>query len=379
MAKNVDISMSFKVDWFAFTVEESKDQKKGKKFHILEELGYKIELFDEVAGKNFFNSGCSLGGGFVKIFYNDYSKPVQKGASQIYDYIFTGVGCTDLASKINGDWLTLFKWLKEYGVKFRRIDIALDDMNAKPKVDFKRIEYKLKRQEFRSSKRHYNVLRDVNTAGELVGETVYWGSRKTGSVGHSILRTYQKYLQMVKKHQESQMPIQALKSGSWIRWELEITKQKAIAMIDLILEKQSIAEAYYSVLRDTLEFIKPTKNKKGEIYKNKAKWEVCPWWSDFLNNAEKAKLQDPEKVFNIATALDWVRFSVVPTLQMLQDIYSNKLDVDFYDILRSLEPMEYSKKQKRVLLESDFMSEEDLRSYLVNFVKGPHKDADTNL
>ena len=150
-------------------------------------------------------------------------------------------------------------------------------------------------------------------------------------------------------------------------------------MIDLILEKQSIAEAYYSVLRDTLEFIKPTKNKKGEIYKNKAKWEVCPWWSDFLNNAEKAKLQDPEKVFNIATALDWVRFSVVPTLQMLQDIYSNKLDVDFYDILRSLEPMEYSKKQKRVLLESDFMSEEDLRSYLVNFVKGPHKDADTNL
>ena len=148
-------------------------------------------------------------------------------------------------------------------MKFRRIDIALDDMNAKPKVDFKRIEYKLKRQEFRSSKRHYNVLRDVNTAGELVGETVYWGSRKTGSVGHSILRTYQKYLQMVKKHQESQMPIQALKSGSWIRWELEITKQKAIAMIDLILEKQSIAEAYYSVLRDTLEFIKPTKNKKG--------------------------------------------------------------------------------------------------------------------
>ena len=237
----------------------------------------------------------------------------------------------------------------------------------------------MNRQEFRSSKRHYNVLRDVNTAGELVGETVYWGSRKTGSVGHSILRTYQKYLQMVKKHQESQMPIQALKSGSWIRWELEITKQKAIAMIDLILEKQSIAEAYYSVLRDTLEFIKPTKNKKGEIYKNKAKWEVCPWWSDFLNNAEKAKLQDPEKVFNIATALDWVRFSVVPTLQMLQDIYSNKLDVDFYDILRSLEPMEYSKKQKRVLLESDFMSEEDLRSYLVNFVKGPHKDADTNL
>ena len=167
--------------------------------------------------------------------------PKQKGSSDLHDYIFTGVGCSDLAEKIGGKWLDLFKYLKDFGVNFRRIDIALDDFNNPALIDFPRIERKLQRKEFRSSKRQYNILRDVSTSGELAGESVYLGSR--GGSNHSLLRIYQKYLQMVGKHEESQMPLEALKSGSWIRWELEITKDKANAMIDLILRNQSISKA----------------------------------------------------------------------------------------------------------------------------------------
>lgn len=367
--ETLTVPMHLKVDWLAFTISEDLDTIRSKKFSVLSELGYDLELFEKVAGKNFYNAGYSLGG-FVKVFYNDVHLERQKGASNTHDYIFTGVGCTDLAAKISGDWISLFKKLKEFGVKFRRIDLALDDMSATPRVDFPKIERKLKAGEYKSSKRHYNILRDVNTSGDLIGETVYIGSRKTGSIGHSILRTYQKYLQMVSKHQESQMPIEALASGSWIRWELEITKQKAISMIDLIIERNSISDAYYSVLRDIIDFKIPTKNKNGTIHKNKSRWKSCKWWVDFLNDAKSAKLQDPEKVFDIATALNWIYLSVRPTLQMLNKIYSDRFDYDFYDILRDLSQAKFSKKQKRVLLESQFMDDKTLRSYLNQFIRG---------
>ncbi len=362
-------NLGFKIDWLSFTVDTSKDIN----FKILKMLGYNVELFDDVAGKNFFNAGLSIGGGFVKVFYNNSKLPLQKGASDLHDYVFTGVGCTDLSQKINGDWLKLFQDLKDFGVNFRRIDIALDDFNSPPLVDFPLIERKLKKKEFKSSKRRYNILRDVSTSGELAGETVYLGSRKTGTVGHTVLRIYQKYLQMISKHQEAQMPLPALKSKSWIRWELEITKQKAVAMIDLILERNSISDAYYSVLRDTIDFLVPTKNKAGQIYQNKAKWKTCKWWEDFLNGIQKSKLQDPDKIFNLGSALDWIRFSVVPTLQMLDRVYK-PIGVDFYSILKNLNSMELSKKQQRLLLESQSMTRKELGLYLNYFIEGKNSD-----
>lgn len=364
------IPMVFKPDWFAFTVSENAD----KNFKLLKKFGYNLDLFDETSGKNFFNAGYSLGGGFVKIFYNSPKLPKQKGSSDLHDYIFTGVGCSDLAAKINGKWLELFQFLKDFGVNFRRIDIALDDFNNPPIIDFKRIERKLQRKEFRSSKRQYNILRDVSTNGELKGMTVYIGSR--GGSNHSLLRVYHKYLQMIGKHEESQMPLEALKSGSWIRWELEITKDKANAMIDLILSTRSIPKSYYAVLRDTIEFIKPVKNKAGQVQKNKARWPVCDWWEQFLQGVSKAKLQDPEKTFDLGSALDWIRFSVVPTMQLLAEIYDDKLGIDFYEVLAKLDQMDYSKKQKRLLLESRFMSKQELMIYLKYFIRGPKQTDD---
>lgn len=364
------VDLTFKIDWLSFTIESEKDLD----FELLGNLGYRFEDFEPIAGKNFFNSGFGLNG-YLKIFFNDPNLPLQRGYSLLHDYVFTGVGCSDLSQKIDGNWIKLFKMLKKVGVKFRRIDVALDDFNNPPLIDFPLIERKLKKQEFKSSKRHYNVLRDVSTSGELTGETVYLGSRKTGTVGHTVLRIYQKYLQMVGKHQESQLPIQALKSKSWIRWELEITKQKSIAMIDLILDKNSVAEAYYAVLRDTIDFLVPTKNRSGQIYQNKSKWKSCNWWIDFLNGAKKSKLQDPKRTYDIASALDWVRFSVMPTLQMLDSVCKSK-NVDFYSLLQAIKPMELSKKQQKVIYESSEMSEAVLGSYLADFVQGVRNNED---
>lgn len=385
VGKNIPIH--FKIDWLAFTVPDALDMKNGEQFYLLKKLGYDLSLFDEIAGKNFFNSGYSLGNGFVKLFYNDPEKPKQKGSSDVHNYIFTGVGCTDLHEKIGGGWVNLFKYLKKFGVSFRRIDIALDDMSYPPRISFDYIERKLARKEFRSSKRRYNVLHDRQTTGKPVGKTIYFGSRKTtGSNGHTLLRIYQKALELIyAKKQESSLPPEVLLQSSlpdfdgvysWNRWELEITKAKAVAMIDLILKKSEdfenpISEAYYSVLRDTVDFLIPTKNQNGELYKNKAKWKTSPKYLAFLNQARSAKLGNPDKLYNLETVLDWLKYSVTPTLQLCNEIFS-RIDINFYDILKTFEeqnPSEYSKKQTRLLLESEFMKDDVLRIYLKHFLE----------
>ena len=371
--KPLTVSMGLKIDWLAFTIEPKNDKFIDGNSEILNHLGYLASDFEITGGKNFFNTGRSLSG-YVQVYYNSPDLEPIKGTSNLHQYIFSGVGCTDLSEKIQGKWIELFQWLKDKGARFRRIDIALDDMNPKPKVTFSMIENKLKAGEYKSSKRHYNIMQDINTRGEKIGETVYIGQRKSGTAGHSILRAYDKFLQMIGKNQESQIPIQALKSKSWIRWEIEVTKEKAVSLVDLILEKQSISEVYHAVLRDIIDFKVPTKTKTGKIQKNKSRWKTCKWWLAFLHQAESAKLQDPAKTFDLATALSWVRFSVVPTLQMIDQIYENHLSIDFYKELESLPPAGFSKKQKRVIRESSIMSDDVLESYLNQFRLGTGED-----
>ncbi|MGZ0157593.1 replication initiation factor domain-containing protein (plasmid) [Lactobacillus johnsonii] len=383
-----NVPIRFKIDWFAFTVPETLDKKKNEDFFLLKKLGYDLNLFDEVAGKNFFNAGYSLGGGYVKVYYNDPAKPKQKGASNVHNYIFTGVGASDLYEKIGGGWVNLFRYLKEFGVSFRRLDIALDDLSYPPRIGFDFVERKLARKEFRSSKRRYNILNDRKTNGKPVGKTVYFGSRKTtGSNGRTLLRVYQKAFEMVyAKKQESSLPPEVVLQSSlpnfdgnysWNRWELEITKSKAIAMIDLILElsesvQNPISEAYYSVLRDTIDFLVPTKDKSGRVYKNKAKWKTSPKYLDFLRNAKSAKLEDPDKLYDLSTVMNWIKYSVTPSLQMCDEVFSERLGIDFFDLLREFvnqNPSEYSKKQERLLLESSFMSDDELRLFVKHFLE----------
>ena len=360
--------LSFKIDWLSFTVPVVIDQKDGERFWILKKLGYDFEAFEEVPGINFYNSGLSYGG-YVKLYFNDSAKPLQKGTHMTVNYIFTGVGCTDLSERIKGKWLKLFKWLKEVGVSFRRVDTARDDFNNPPLVDFTKIEYKLDHKEYISSKRRFSFVKDVSTNGEIQGESCYFGKRSRSSAGSSMLRVYSKYLQMLyAKNEAGQMPLPAMQSQSWIRWEIEFSKEKAVAMVDLMLEKRSIADAYYSVLTDIITFVKPTKGKSGKILADKHKWEVSDWWQDFISQAKKAKLQDPKKTYDIEGALSWIKFSVMPTLQMLEAVYKER-GIDFYSFLSCVKKAEYSKKQKRLMTQAKTMSKKELLFYLSQFIE----------
>lgn len=360
---------SFKIDWLSFTIPVVSDlDLKNKPFRILRKLGYKLDDFEEIPGLNFYNSGISYGGGFVKVLFNDHDKPLQPGSHDSVDYIFTGVGCTDLSEKINNKWLELLNWLRDQHVSFKRIDIALDDFNSPPLVDFNKIKYKLDRKEFLSAKRYYNLHQDFSTTGGIIGQTWYCGKRSKSNTGATMLRVYDKYLQMIyDKHQESQLPLPVYSSGSWIRWEIEFSKQKAAGIIDLMLERQSIADAYYSILVDIIKFVKPTKGKNGSVLKDKRQWDESDWWTEFCENAKKAKLQEPEQQFNLDSVLSWISMAVVPSLQMLQEIYS-RIDIDIYNSLAVMYKHDYSKKQKRLIEQAKTVKPEKLKDVLRTYI-----------
>ena len=142
MATNIDIKaiiagkripIHLKVDWLAFTISEEEDKLKDCEFLWLKKLGYALEDFENVSGKNFLNSGKSLDGGAVRVFYNDRSLPVMKGTSSIHNYIFSGVGCTGLQQhleRLNKTWVDLFKDLSKTKTwRIKRLDLAGDDWN----------------------------------------------------------------------------------------------------------------------------------------------------------------------------------------------------------------------------------------------------------
>lgn len=383
--KNVPLHL--KIDWLAFTIDENRDSKNGEKFYLLKVLGYEIKNFELISGKNFFNSGYGYNN-CVKVFYNDPTKAMQKGASTVISYVFTGVGCSNLQGNINNDWVGLFSYLVEFGVKFTRIDICADDWNYPSRVTFPYIERKLARKEFRSSKRRYNLIKDVNTSGQLVGETCYWGSRSTtGKNGHVICRAYQKALQMLGKHEEDAFPDEVKNQAllhdfdgnfNWIRWELEITKAKANSIIYEIVElaktqQDPIGYAYFRVLRDTIDFIVPTKNKQGQVYKNKSRWKTSPRWLSFLNGLKKMVLENPAAIYNLESVHDWLLYSCMPTIQMLQKIYKSK-GLDFFEVMQNTPQREFSKKQKVLMDSSKNISVNELVVYANRFLESREDD-----
>ena len=119
--------------------------------------------------------------GYVNIYYNDYEKEFARNTSNSRNYVFTGPGCTDLAQKIENDLVCLFSILTNLRVKITRFDISLYDFPGV--VYFNKIENKLIKGHYRSSKKTYNVVKQADVNGDIKGYTLYIGSQSKSSAG----------------------------------------------------------------------------------------------------------------------------------------------------------------------------------------------------
>lgn len=366
--------MKYKVDWLAFTLPVNIGADaliKLKK--IMDYLTYDLNDFKGISGRYSYNSGLTLGN-YINVFYNDPSKKLNENPQSSVNIIFTGQGCTDLNDKLvqvyDSDnyeliWISFFDFLQSVDAKITRLDLALDDFGGA--VDFEVVVNKLNRGEYRSVKKTYNVLRSADQKGRLQGLTIYIGSNVKTSRGCYYLRMYDKYAQYFAKSQIP--PEDARKSGIWQRYELSFSKTKARKFVKKIQMTGSFGEAYFGVMRTTIEFLTPKKTQTGTKYKDKNKWKVCSWWQRFLDDTEKVKLGDAERDLDLSGLLNWMRVEVVPSLRLLEKLGVEK-GFDIYHLIRQCEVGDFSKKQIRMYNNALTLPNELLGLYLSRFKDG---------
>lgn len=369
--------MVYKVDWLSFSVTPKNGSSCEEIIiKIITKLDYQLDDFELIAGRYFYNCGLTLGN-YINIYYDDQKKEVSKYSAKNVLFVFTGQGSTDLAKHLGQIydsqnwqvvWLRFFKWLKAINAKVTRIDLALDDYHGI--LNFDRMERKLKAGEYRSSKRRYNVLKQLDTAGNIKGRSIYVGQSrsKVSKTGSYFVRFYDKYAEYKDKAAVMPKEVEDVTTGGgthiWQRYEIQFNKGKAQKLVNEVLAVGSIPEVYRAVMRNIIEFLK--KPRKGA---NKARWEVTDWWEVFLDGAGKATLSDPERDLDLGRLLRWIRVAVVPSLHILQDLGKER-GFNIYQLIESCQIEDYAKKQKRLLSTAKKMPDDLIRLYLNEFVEG---------
>lgn len=373
--------LQIKVDWLSFTLLPQEDSKNNEQFQMLKFLGYDINDFETLSGRYFYNSGMTLGR-FLNVFYDDPLKEINKYSAGNVLYVFTGQGSTDLAKKIEKkfnldweqSWLKFFEYLQQLHAKVTRIDLAVDCFHHE--LELEHLERRLRRGEFKSLKRRWNVIKQRDTQGNVKAYTLYVGQSrgKAGQKGGSFVRFYDKYAESKTKAVVMPKEVEDLLTGggsrSWIRAEQQFNKAKAQACVDKLLELRSFGKVYCGTLRTTIEFLQPSKKNK-----DKKTWKLDPSWEKFLHGVEKVILSNPERDVDLGRLLRWIRVAVVPSLHLLDDLGQVR-GFDIYELIKNCKVEDYQKKQERLFKDALAMPDKLIRFYLKEFLKGYKDDKD---
>lgn len=120
---------------------------------------------------------------------------------------------------------------------------------------------------------------------------------------------------------------------------------------------------FKSTLRNLLEILTP---KPGDT--NKSRWYKTSWWEKFLEYDEAMDFGIAERDVMLCDLLEWLRVAVLPSLSLLEEIGSER-GFDIYSLLREArKPEERSKKQERLLVNSETIPDELLKRYLATFL-----------
>lgn len=284
--------------------------------------------------------------------------------------VYTGQGSTELAEKWDTDWVAIFRTLKEYGgINFTRIDLALDDYDET--VRFSDIEKKLNKGHYRSSRKSYNIVKTSDQNGKSLGQTIYIGNARSqnGSRGNVYARFYDKRAQYESKNElfPTEVRDHWAKTGKevWQRYEISYSKKYAVKIIDEFLQGDKIDKIFKISLRNLLEILTP---RRGDT--NKSRWYKTKWWEKFLEYDETMDFSLAERDVMLGDLLEWLRVAVLPSLALLEMI-GDERGFDIYDLLKRAEKStDFSKKQNRLYVNSQTLSDETINHYLSEFLGG---------
>ena len=206
----------------------------------------------------------------------------------------SGKGCRYLESLDNFDWNRFLGHLVFLGVKFTRIDVAIDQ---KQYFDCDRIQRYLKTDRVCTRFRKYGeTSTSYIGSSELCGKTIYFGSRKS----EIFIRFYDKGL-------ESDGQIEGT------RLEIVLRDDKANEFVFQYLNKENFYNLTYltsKVINYYLRFIKCDATRKERC-------SIANWWSDFINTVEKLSLGKGKEVITLDRICKWFEKQVSTSLKLI--------------------------------------------------------------
>lgn len=217
--------------------------------------------------------------------------------------IATGKGCRQLEERTS--LVFLMNKLKLIKSQVTRIDLALDDFQGN-KIKLKNIISDANKGNLVSKWKSFTIIQEKNIKNqEKLGNTIYFGSRRSDI----MLRVYDKALE------------QGVTDSNWTRLELEIKKEKARVLQDIITE--DIGLYISKILNQYIRFLEKSSDS------NKSRWPTADYWQAILTTVEKLKLSEIKEERKIDDIKNWIEKQVAPSLALL--MLADEGDYSFLD------------------------------------------------
>lgn len=181
----------------------------------------------------------------------------------------SGRGCRAFEQYGTGDWLQLLTRIFDGGerVNITRLDLAYDDHEGL--LNIYQIEQDVRDRSYRSKSKFSMIIWSDDQERDVQGLTVQVGSNKS----NILIRIYNKAAERGFD-----------KDKHWIRVELQLRKDRAVAAAAELLKLQHIGRTVSGILRNYCVFVVDN----GDL--NKSRWPIAPYWDWCLMSMDKISL-----------------------------------------------------------------------------------------
>lgn len=330
------------IDWIAFTVTTSSMSLED----VVTFMGYKMSQFAELPrGGMGYKSMIKLDGYPITILYNgkeDMGIHVSITGSAIKEAVraFKETLICDtpfgLGYDISSDSSVLVHYLSAIrGIgHFSRIDLSIDDIGCQY-FSMDDLFQAFTEHRIVSKFRHIQNIVKSSISGEKEGHTIYFGSRKSDI----FLRVYDKKLEQSQKYPDR--PI----TYEWIRWEFELSDDRALSAVDHLISSGDIGTVILGLLSNYMRIILLDNN-------NKSRCSVDSMWSKFIADVEHLSLYVADNPKSLDDKERWLKTQCMPTLAAFIvakhgdlgiiydnfDDYLSRMSKDMFDLVKASNP-----------------------------------------
>lgn len=284
--------LEISVDWLQFT-----SHKNSPLDIIIRVLLLDVKLFTQLPkGKLGYRK---------QIYYENISILYDGTEDMGVHVIMSGKGCRLYESYHS--ILGLITRLNENEIKCTRVDLALDDKQDKL-IPFKTLIKDVRSGNVVSKWKSSTEFTKRNLSdGEIIGQTIYIGSRQSAV----FMRIYDKALQLQLEER-------------WIRMEIEVKSGYAQAL-QKKMTKDNIGSLTKSIINNYFRIVKPGEDS------NKSRWETKKYWQKLIDTAEKTSLSENPEEPTIEKSRNWLKKQVSTTMATI--CIADGGSLDFLDSL----------------------------------------------